>query len=77
MSDVGNQAAWSSVVDGLIFNPDTAIAQKWVELKERYGTFLGVPVSGELEDPDTGGVQMAFSSGAVIKWDPQSGATLA
>ena len=76
MSDVGNQAAWESVVTGLVFNPDTAIASKWLELKVRYGTFIGVPVSGELDDPDTGGVQMAFSSGAVIKWDVNNGATL-
>jgi hypothetical protein len=76
VSDVGNQAAWSSVIDGLVFNPDTAIAQKWLELKERYGTFIGVPVSGEIPDEDTGGVQMAFSSGAVIRWDSTNGATL-
>ena len=76
MSDVGNAAAWDSVVDGLIFNPETAIAQKWLELKS-YGTYIGVPVSGEIDDPDTGGVQMAFSSGAVIKWDVQNGASVA
>jgi hypothetical protein len=76
MSDVGDQAAWSSVVDGLIFNPDTAICQKWLELKH-LGTFVGVPVSGEIDDPDTGGVQMAFSSGCVIKWDATNGASVA
>ena len=75
MSNVGNQAAWSSVIDGLVFNPETATCAKWLELKS-YGTFIGVPVSGELDDPDTGGVQMAFSSGAVIKWDVNNGATL-
>jgi len=75
MSDVGNQAAWDSVVSGLIFNPDTAMAQKWLELKH-LGTYIGVPVSDEMDDPDTGGKQMAFSSGAVIKWDPNNGATL-
>ena len=76
MSDVGNQAAWSSVVDGLIFNASNAIPQKWLELKT-FGTFIGVPVSDELDDPDTGGKQMSFSSGAVIKWDATNGATLA
>jgi uncharacterized protein with LGFP repeats len=75
MSEVGNQAAWSSVVDGLVFNTDTAIAQKWLELKS-YGTFIGVPVSDEISDPDTGGVQMAFSSGAVIRWDAATGASV-
>ena len=76
MSNVGNQAAWSSVVDGLVFNPDTAICAKWLELKS-LGTFIGVPVSDEMADPDTGGVQMAFSSGAVIAWDQASGASVA
>jgi uncharacterized protein with LGFP repeats len=75
VSDVGNQAAWSSVVDGLIFNPDTAVAQKWLELKSM-GTFIGVPVSDEMQDPDTGGVQMAFSSGAIIKWDVANGSSV-
>jgi len=76
MSDVGNQAAWESVVTGLIFNSDTAMCQKWLELKS-LGTFIGVPVSGELPDDDTGGVQMAFSSGAVIKWDSTNGSSVA
>ena len=75
MSDVGNQAAWSAIVDGLIFNPDTAICQFWLGLKNE-GTYIGLPVSGEIEDPDTGGVQMAFSSGAVICWDASNGSTL-
>jgi uncharacterized protein with LGFP repeats len=76
MSDAANQAAWSSVVSSLIFNPETAIVQKWLELKS-YGTYIGVPVSDELADPDTGGVQMAFSSGAIIRWDAQNGASVA
>jgi len=76
MSHVGDQAAWNSVVDGLVFNPDTAVCQKWLELKS-YGTYIGVPVSGEIPDPETGGVQMAFSSGAVIKWDADNGASIA
>ena len=42
MSDAGNQAAWSSVIDGLVFNPETATCAKWLELKS-YGTFIGVP----------------------------------
>jgi uncharacterized protein with LGFP repeats len=75
MSDIGNQAAWSSVVSGLIYNSDTAIARYWAELKQA-GQFIGVPTSDELPDPDTGGVQMSFSSGAVIAWDPTNGASL-
>lgn len=76
MSDIGNEAAWSAVVDGLVFNPETAICQRWLQEKNN-GNYLGVPVSGELQDPDTGGVQMAFSSGVTIKWDANSGSSLA
>jgi len=75
MSDVGNQAAWESVIDGLVFNSETAIARYWLDLKAN-GTYIGVPVSDETLDPDTGGVQMAFSSGAVIAWDSTNGASL-
>lgn len=75
MSSVGNEAAWSSVVTGLVFNPDTAICRFWTELKGQ-GQYIGVPVSDELDDPDTGGKQMAFSSGAVISWDPNNGSSL-
>jgi hypothetical protein len=66
---------WSSIVQGLVFNPDTAIVKKWLEEKAD-GNPLGVPITGELPDPDTGGVQMAFSSGYVIKWDASNGATV-
>lgn len=74
MSDVGNQAAWSAVVTGLVWNPDTAMCKLWLDQKSA-GNYLGVPVSGELPDPDTGGIQMAFSSGVVGKWDSTNGTT--
>jgi hypothetical protein len=76
MSDVGNAAAWSAVVSGLVWNPATAIAQYWLEQKAA-GNYLGIPVSDELQDPDTGGVQMAFSSGATVKWDATNGPSIA
>lgn len=77
MSNVGNQAAWSAVVTGLTFNPDTAMAQRWMQEKTA-GNYLGVPVSDEIADPDVAsGVQMAFSSGVVVKWDPANGSSLA
>lgn len=76
MSDVGNQAAWSAVVAGLVWNPDTAMAQRWLQEKSS-GNYLGVPVSDEIPDPDTGGVQMAFSSGAIIRWDATNGSSIA
>lgn len=74
MSDVGNQAVWSAVVDGLTFNPEAAIPQLWAQLRAA-GTFLGPPISGELER-DGGGVEQSFSSGAVIAWTPDNGAWL-
>lgn len=76
MSDVGNQAAWQAIVTGLVWNPDTAVCSYWQQLKDE-GTYIGLPVSGEVSDPETGGVQMAFSSGAVIKWDASNGTSLA
>jgi len=75
MSDNADQAAWSSVVQGLVFNPETAICAKWLELKGQ-GTYIGVPVSGELQEDD-GTTRMAFSSGCVIVWTPNVGTSLA
>jgi hypothetical protein len=76
MSDVGNQAAWGAIIKGLVWNPDTAVCSYWQQLKDE-GTYIGLPVTNEIADPETGGVQMAFSSGAVIKWDPSNGSSLA
>lgn len=75
MSNVGNEAAWGTIVSGLIFNPETAVCQYWQQLKDE-GTYIGLPVTNEIPDPETGGVQMAFSSGAVIAWDASNGASL-
>jgi hypothetical protein len=72
--DVGEQAAWSSVVEGLIYNPTTAICAYWRDAKAD-GTYLGVPVSPEL-DAGEGAVEMAFSSGAVLRWEPGVGVTV-
>ena len=74
MSTVGNQAAWSSVVDGLVYNEQTAIAAYWRDLKSA-GQMIGVPVSDEMDDGE-GGRVMAFSSGACIVWSPEQGARL-
>lgn len=74
MSNVGNQAAWSSVVQDLVYNEDTAIARYWRDLKSA-GQYIGVPVSPEV-DPGDGGREMAFSSGAVIRWHPDEGVSL-
>lgn len=74
MSDEGNQAAWSSVVEGLIWNPSTAICAYWLDAKAD-GTYIGVPVSPEL-DAGGGAVEMAFSSGAVLRWEPGAGVSV-
>jgi uncharacterized protein with LGFP repeats len=74
MSNLGNQAVWSSVLDGLIFNPEAAIPQLWVEHKNN-GLYLGAPITGEMPR-DGGGVEQAFTSGAVIAWTPDGGAWL-
>jgi uncharacterized protein with LGFP repeats len=75
MSYVGAEAAWASIVTDLIYNPEHAIPAYWQQLKDE-GTYIGLPVTHEIDDPDTGGKQMAFSSGAVIVWDPANGASL-
>jgi len=48
------------------FNPDSAIAKHWLELK-REGTLIGVPIGQEME-LDGGDVAQAFTSGAVLVW---------
>lgn len=70
----GNQAVWSSVVDGLIFNPSSAIPSLWLEQKNA-GLYLGAPITDEMAR-DGGGVEQAFTSGAVIVWTPEAGAWL-
>jgi hypothetical protein len=74
VADEGNQAAWSSVVEGLIYNPATAICAYWTDAKAD-GTYLGVPVSPELDAGD-GKVEMAFSSGVVLRWEPGVGVSI-
>lgn len=49
-----------------VFNPNSAIAKKWLRLKEE-GTFIGVPIGPEML-LDGGGAAQAFTSGAVLVW---------
>jgi hypothetical protein len=56
------------------FNPDGAIYKYWRELRAS-GQYLGVPVTPEIETPV--GVQQGFSSGVVLCWSPEEGATIA
>ena len=71
---MGNQAVWSSIVDGLIFNPEHAIPKFWVDCKSN-GLYLGAPIIDELARED-GTVEQAFSSGACICWSVERGAWL-
>ncbi len=49
-----------------VFNPDWAIAKKWLALKQE-GVFIGVPIGPEIA-LDGGGAAQAFTSGAVLVW---------
>lgn len=64
--------AWNAT--GIPYNPDSAIAKFWRHLRAD-GVYVGLPVTPEIETPV--GVQMAFSSGRVINWNPDDGASLA
>jgi hypothetical protein len=51
------------------FNPDSAIAKAWLDLKKR-GVFIGVPIGPEMpiEGDGTAQAAQAFTSGAVLVW---------
>jgi hypothetical protein len=74
MSEAANQAVWSAVVADLVFVPTNAIPQLWLQLRAN-GTYLGPPLTDELARAD-GGVEQAFTSGAVIAWAPGNDAWL-
>lgn len=59
-------AAFSLANKKVAFNPDAAIAKKWLQLKED-GFLIGVPIGPELQ-LDDGSVAQAFTSGAVLHW---------
>lgn len=68
------QAIWSAGTTGLpsvAFNPETAIAQKWLEEKAA-GRFHGRPVTAEISI-DEGGVAQGFASGAIFYWHGPGG----
>ena len=58
---------------GTPFDPDSAIAKKWLELKQK-GTYIGVPIGPELvlddltEDGGANQTAQAFTSGVVLVW---------
>jgi len=61
-------------VAGQDFNPDSAIYKFWREQRAG-GANLGLPVTPEIETPV--GVQQGFSSGLVVVWNADNGASLA
>jgi uncharacterized protein with LGFP repeats len=59
-------AAFTLANPQAVFNPDAAIAKKWLELKAE-GTLIGVPIGPEMQ-LDDGTAAQAFTSGAVLVW---------
>jgi uncharacterized protein with LGFP repeats len=60
------RAAYRLANANVAFNPDAAIAKKWLELKSD-GMLIGVPIGDEL-DVGNGHRAQAFTSGAVLVW---------
>jgi uncharacterized protein with LGFP repeats len=67
---------WAVQIGEGLFNPDGAIYKYWRSLRDEADPpqYLGVPVTPEIETEV--GVQQAFASGAVITWNPDTGASL-
>ncbi len=59
-------AAYRLANPDVVFNPSAAICRAWLALKQA-GTYLGVPIGGEMP-LDDGTVAQAFTSGAVLVW---------
>ena len=59
-------AAYKLAVPTIAYNPDAAIAKKWLSLKAQ-GIFVGVPIGPEI-DVGNGHKAQPFSSGAVLVW---------
>ena len=67
---------WATVIGPGHFNYDSAIYKYWRGLKSADPPqYLGVPVTPEIDTEV--GIQQGFASGAVITWNPDTGAELA
>jgi uncharacterized protein with LGFP repeats len=64
--DDAQAAAFKLANQSADFNPDSAIAKRWLQLK-RDGMLIGVPIGQEMA-LDNGHVAQAFTSGAVLVW---------
>lgn len=68
---------WATIIGDGHFNPDSAIYKYWRSLRQADPPqYLGVPVTPEIE-VDVSSTQQGFASGAVINWNPETGAELA
>jgi len=64
--DDAQSAAFRLANQNAQFNPNAAIARRWLQLKQE-GTLIGVPIGPEM--PIEGGqIAQAFTSGAVLVW---------
>ena len=71
-----DEQLWGTVIGPGHFNYDSAIYKYWRGLKSADPPqYLGVPVTPEIDTEV--GTQQAFASGAVINWNPDTGAELA
>jgi hypothetical protein len=59
-------AAFALANKDVVFNPDAAIAARWLQLKKA-GVLIGVPIAPEMP-LDDGSVAQAFTSGALLVW---------
>ena len=67
---------WRSILPDLVFNDQSAIYQFWRQLRnDPAQANPGPPITPEIETAV--GTQQAFSSGLVINWTAEEGATLA
>ena len=64
--DDAQAAAFRLANQNADFNPESAIAKRWLQLKHD-GMLIGVPIGGEMP-LDNGNVAQAFTSGAVLVW---------
>jgi hypothetical protein len=64
--DDAQAAAFKLANQDVVFNPDSAIAKKWLQFK-REGYLIGVPIGPEMR-LDDGSVAQPFTSGAVLVW---------
>lgn len=59
-------AAFKLANPEVVFNPESAIAKKWLQLKSE-GLLIGVPIGPEIA-LDDGSVAQPFTSGGVLVW---------